>query len=1365
MTAAEYITGHMVGQPRPERCARRRGVLLLVVLSMLTLFLMLGAAYLLTTSRALDAAKAYSKLTLGTNENRIPHGRLLDSVMLQVVRGGGTVRSISNSGTVPLGTLTISGTGSIESLLADKYGLGTLTGTMTGCTPLTAGGTAQLVFTGGLTTGSSVQPTDLVGRVLTLTAAGRAPTSHRIVRAQRAAATDNGPDTSFTLTLDASNQKTGFTFPANSASVIINGREFNGDGSRSSPNESWDGFDAKNDYLAQVGPHSGTVSLSTVSRGSFLNTNGGIFYLASASGSTAYTTGTALVTILTSGTDVDGDLIPDAADNDNDGVVDGAFVDWGIPDILDSNGTPIQVRASVLVVDLDGRFNINAHDSLSRILYTGTNFTSGSNTNWPSAITTGSIPVGSGYGPAEIDVSKLQLLPSLGSSNERPLLFSMVGGGTAEQMGIRPAGSRYTAGGGTYRLDTLEGRYGEYPAAGALAASLPSTVTLASSTSRFPLPGVSGTNDAASNTVDRQLPPTAAAAFNNGVPPFWWLTDQSNFNWAAGTFGGPAPRAIFNSPPDLHGRMIMTTATASGTSIAPHLQFAKPDWPTTSDPLTETRDDPYESQLETRYGRGGFFRSNQPVMTGTLADNPFTLAELESVLRPYDHDTRLLAPRLSAILGSVAESLRCRVTTDSWDTTAIVGGTNGAAGRIFGSGPVAGWLASATASSIVLSDTTTPTLGLLGGEISRGEKFNLNRPLAPSGTAPAAYNSTIDYYRQRQAYFKDLYTLLVILKQGTSSTLSIQESGTLAQWAANVAEFRDADSIITPFEYDVNPRNGWGVDGDITNSNPAGDVSPTERLVVWGAERPEILLRETFAWENSALGVGGMVISLHRPWNATAYATGTAIDAEVCDYSLDTLAGGTLPLNKIDLAKSGTTYSGTQYPVWRLRLVGGGTTTYVRLDTTTAATGEFAIASLSPRPTMDPDSTLTLRSGSTVFTGTGTGPPSGTATISDTNSTTTHIVTGLRMPAGATSGTVFLDRLCNPSQATFTLSGSAAWTADPLIGSSTTTTPTRYITVDTMPVTVVSTTAVTASSPLQFSTYARQTAGTIGDFWATGTSALVSGSIPLSGGMPILSTGTGSIPKAIATGSTAWFPWHNRPFVSAAELLLVPQGDSLDLLEKYQVISASNQMTRAVPVPLDLLLDCVHVPTRFAGIHTTGTNDISSTTAIFNTITPVNQLSSFREPGRVNLNTAASDDVWNAVVTGRIVSGSTVASGSAFRPILSGTPAPTLANLLAFSGAVSGSNAVPKTDVDPNLPGNRNPAHEFYTATRLANTVTPRSNVFAVWVTLRESVANDPDSVRYHRAFYIIDRSIPVGFEVGQDHNVHDCIRLRRIIE
>ena len=87
-----------------------------------------------------------------------------------------------------------------------------------------------------------------------------------------------------------------------------------------------------------------------------------------------------------------------------------------------------------------------------------------------------------------------------------------------------------------------------------------------------------------------------------------------------------------------------------------------------------------------------------------------------------------------------------------------------------------------------------------------------------------------------------------------------------------------------------------------------------------------------------------------------------------------------------------------------------------------------------------------------------------------------------------------------------------------------------------------------------------------------------------------------------------------------------------------------------------------------------------------------------------------------------------------------------------------------------------NPSQAIYTANRLANTTTTKSHLFGVWITLREAMAPapaagqpavpaDPDGVRYHRAFYIIDRSIPVAHEPGRDHNVWDAVLLRRIVE
>jgi hypothetical protein len=121
---------------------------------------------------------------------------------------------------------------------------------------------------------------------------------------------------------------------------------------------------------------------------------------------------------------------------------------------------------------------------------------------------------------------------------------------------------------------------------------------------------------------------------------------------------------------------------------------------------------------------------------------------------------------------------------------------------------------------------------------------------------------------------------------------------------------------------------------------------------------------------------------------------------------------------------------------------------------------------------------------------------------------------------------------------------------------------------------------------------------------------------------------------------------------------------------------------------------------------------------------------------------------------------------------------------------------------------NRNTFFRYQPLTRLANMATTRSNVFAVWVTIgffeveespdRDTFknSNDPSNAltqdqlidlynrvypdgymfgkeagsemgdtRRLRGFAIIDRTIPVAFEPGQEHNSRKAVRLRRRIE
>jgi hypothetical protein len=87
----------------------------------------------------------------------------------------------------------------------------------------------------------------------------------------------------------------------------------------------------------------------------------------------------------------------------------------------------------------------------------------------------------------------------------------------------------------------------------------------------------------------------------------------------------------------------------------------------------------------------------------------------------------------------------------------------------------------------------------------------------------------------------------------------------------------------------------------------------------------------------------------------------------------------------------------------------------------------------------------------------------------------------------------------------------------------------------------------------------------------------------------------------------------------------------------------------------------------------------------------------------------------------------------------------------------------------------RNAFTRYQRAMRLPNLVTDQSNVFAVWVTVglfeydpvngfgREYVNASGEEQR-ERSFYIIDRTVPVGFIPGENLNTEKTILLRRKI-
>ena len=97
-------------------------------------------------------------------------------------------------------------------------------------------------------------------------------------------------------------------------------------------------------------------------------------------------------------------------------------------------------------------------------------------------------------------------------------------------------------------------------------------------------------------------------------------------------------------------------------------------------------------------------------------------------------------------------------------------------------------------------------------------------------------------------------------------------------------------------------------------------------------------------------------------------------------------------------------------------------------------------------------------------------------------------------------------------------------------------------------------------------------------------------------------------------------------------------------------------------------------------------------------------------------------------------------------------------------------------NIQPFEDGRRSSAFSTDSLERLGNLITTRSNVFAVWITVGyfevtdsglpdRELGSDTGRVKRNRGFYILDRSRPVAFEPGADHNIEDMIMLKRLVE
>lgn len=139
-------------------------------------------------------------------------------------------------------------------------------------------------------------------------------------------------------------------------------------------------------------------------------------------------------------------------------------------------------------------------------------------------------------------------------------------------------------------------------------------------------------------------------------------------------------------------------------------------------------------------------------------------------------------------------------------------------------------------------------------------------PTLPADNADSIMARNVDRALARQLYARHLYVIALLAMDYRWENATVPSdrdkrvTRVVAQWAINVADFRDRDSIMTPFEYDVYPftdqKNDdgytWDVDGviDVDPSVEGSDDNQQQnpyRALVWGGERPELLVNEALA--------------------------------------------------------------------------------------------------------------------------------------------------------------------------------------------------------------------------------------------------------------------------------------------------------------------------------------------------------------------------------------------------------------------------------------------------------------------------------------------------------------------------------------
>ncbi len=610
-------------------------------------------------------------------------------------------------------------------------------------------------------------------------------------------------------------------------------------------------------------------------------------------------------------------------DNDGDGIADSIWIDIGLPVQTDASGRRYRPLVAILCQDLDGRLNLNAHSSVAQ---------------WENIYAAGGVlqPLPSAADtPQPFATPTLPLAPINLPQLTQRLIPRGLGYGPAEIF------LGHTMNNSDYRY-LLESRY-----------------LFDGTTSLGRVAGIKDFDDPLSRIKSL------------GVP-FDYRNELS----------------AFGSPPDLWGNGGIGL-DLSGQPIS--IYMGK---------LQETQDDPYEmvlnrdsagfhdnyftvaeqERLMRYHDLDAFGLPNRLVYNSTTNGPVLAFAGNSAAAEQNRRRVTTASSHISMPAAAMPKKLR----------SLFAAGTSYSLLDVY--------RARLAAYGVTGAAAETELQKIVPWEILHGERFDINRwlgngrddnannvvdepgeadagePVWPTGVGlPADYDSgtapyTFNYLNDDpvitvnrfapQIYARHLYCLMMLLadhynntdyyhplledlSQTTSTLTDDQERRELtaqriAQWAINVVDFRDSNAIMTPFEYDVNPFDGWmPMDGNVNTNENLSVVPPQlpQRRIVWGMEQPELVFSEITAAHD------------RRVRDTSLDSTGEQIDPMGADQTMDQyrIPQGSLIMElyatrnrinmnpmvpfelynaagQLDLARLAPPGGGRQVPVWRVAI-------------------------------------------------------------------------------------------------------------------------------------------------------------------------------------------------------------------------------------------------------------------------------------------------------------------------------------------------------------------------------------------------------------------------------------------------------------